>query len=203
VAILHILANDRYAGSDAADAFGGLGASAATPEILEALRRLLADGDPAARCDAARAVGGLGTAAAKPEFLGTIARLLADAQSYVRAAAARAVCGLGVAAATPEFLASLTRLLADDDGHVREAAAQWTEVGEQALPVRSEAAAPEIRNTFFRLRAISWTASATLEFGTSTIASTPSLSNHRLAIVGSAVVTAVGAAPLSAARPLP
>src|SRR5438477_11783687 len=59
---------------------------------------------------------------------------------------------------------------------------QCTEVGAQALPVRSEAAAPDIRKTLFLLRATSWTASATLEVGTSTIASTPSLPNHWLAI---------------------
>src|SRR6478752_4026787 len=55
---------------------------------------------------------------------------------------------------------------------------QCTEVAEQALPVKSDEAAPEIRNTFLRSRATSCTASATLEVGTSTIASTPSLSYH-------------------------
>ncbi len=51
-------------------------------------------------------------------------------------------------------------------------------VGEQALPVRSEAAAPETRNTRLVSRAISVTASATDEVGTSTITSTSSTSIH-------------------------
>ena len=51
-------------------------------------------------------------------------------------------------------------------------------LGEHALPVRSELAAPELRNTLFFSRVIWLTASATDEFGTSTIMSTPSWSYH-------------------------
>ena len=45
-------------------------------------------------------------------------------------------------------------------------------------PVRSEAAAPETMNTLFFCAATWLTASATPEFGTSTIMSTLSTSNH-------------------------
>ena len=51
-------------------------------------------------------------------------------------------------------------------------------LGEHFGPVRSEIAAPETRNTLFFSRATSLTASATPEFGTSTMASTWSTSNH-------------------------
>ena len=50
--------------------------------------------------------------------------------------------------------------------------------GEHFGPVRSELAGPEPRNTLFFSRVTSLTASATLEFGTSTITSTWSTSNH-------------------------
>ena len=49
-------------------------------------------------------------------------------------------------------------------------------LGEHFGPVRSEAAAPETRNTLFFSRTISLTASATEEVGTSTITSTLSTS---------------------------
>src|ERR671915_227714 len=50
--------------------------------------------------------------------------------------------------------------------------------GEQALPVRSEEAAPELRKTLFLSLVIWLIASATDEVGTSVITSTPSLSYH-------------------------
>ena len=50
--------------------------------------------------------------------------------------------------------------------------------GEHFGPVRSEEAAPETRNTLFFSRVTSLTASATAEFGTSTIMSTWSTSYH-------------------------
>ena len=50
--------------------------------------------------------------------------------------------------------------------------------GEQALPVRSDEAAPEFRKILFFSRVIWLTASATDEVGTSTITSTPSWSYH-------------------------
>ena len=49
--------------------------------------------------------------------------------------------------------------------------------GEQAEPVRSEVPAPDPISTLLRSRAMVLTASATAEFGTSTIMSTPP-SNH-------------------------
>jgi hypothetical protein len=54
--------------------------------------------------------------------------------------------------------------------------------GEHALPVRSEVPAPELRKTLFFSRTISLTASATPEFGTSTMTSTFSTSIHWRAI---------------------
>src|SRR5215470_5963521 len=51
-------------------------------------------------------------------------------------------------------------------------------LGEQALPVRSEDAAPETRNTLFLSRVTWLTASATDDVGTSTMASTLSVSYH-------------------------
>src|SRR5512147_1276220 len=60
---------------------------------------------------------------------------------------------------------------------------QWMVFGEQALPVRSEVAAPETRNALPFLRVISLTASATEEVGTSKIASTLSTSYHWLAML--------------------
>ena len=51
-------------------------------------------------------------------------------------------------------------------------------LGEHSLAVRAEVAAPEFRNAFFFSRVIWFTASATDEVGTSTIASTLSVSNH-------------------------
>src|SRR5215831_19497888 len=59
---------------------------------------------------------------------------------------------------------------------------QWMVFGEQALPVRSEEAAPETRNAFPLSLVIWLTASATPEFGTSTITSTLSVSYHWRAI---------------------
>src|SRR5581483_9233915 len=56
-------------------------------------------------------------------------------------------------------------------------------VGEHFGPVRSDDAAPEIRKTLFFSRVTSATASATLEVGTSTMASTWSTSNHCRAIL--------------------
>ena len=54
--------------------------------------------------------------------------------------------------------------------------------GEQALPVRSEVAAPDTMNALPLSRVIWFTASATPEFGTSTITSTRSTSYHWRAI---------------------
>src|SRR2546422_3356889 len=51
-------------------------------------------------------------------------------------------------------------------------------LGEQALPVRSEVAAPETMNALPLSRVIWFTASATPELGTSKIASTLSTSYH-------------------------
>src|SRR3546814_5898363 len=55
---------------------------------------------------------------------------------------------------------------------------QWTECGEQALPVMSELAGPEARKSAFLLRRTSLTASATDEVGTSTTTLTASVSTH-------------------------
>ena len=51
-------------------------------------------------------------------------------------------------------------------------------LGEHALPVRSEVAAPETRKALPLSRVIWFTARATAEFGTSTITSTLSASYH-------------------------
>ena len=51
-------------------------------------------------------------------------------------------------------------------------------LGEHALPVRSDVAAPELRYTLFFSRTTDCTASATDEVGTSSSISTPSRSNH-------------------------
>ena len=51
-------------------------------------------------------------------------------------------------------------------------------LGEHALPVRSEVAAPDTRNALPLSRVIWFTASATAELGTSTITSTLSASYH-------------------------
>ncbi len=59
---------------------------------------------------------------------------------------------------------------------------QWIVFGEHALPVRSDDAAPETRNAFPLSLVIWLTASATPEFGTSTITSTLSVSYHWRAI---------------------
>src|SRR6185436_1328843 len=55
---------------------------------------------------------------------------------------------------------------------------QCTVFGEQALPVRSDEAAPELMNAFFLSRVIWLTASATPELGVSTMTSTLSTSYH-------------------------
>src|ERR1044071_3334526 len=55
---------------------------------------------------------------------------------------------------------------------------QWIVLGEHALPVRSDVPAPDTRNTLFLVLVTSLTASATDEVGTSTMASTPLVSNH-------------------------
>ena len=55
---------------------------------------------------------------------------------------------------------------------------QWTVVGAHLAPVRSDAAAPDTRNTLFFSRTTSLTARATDEVGTSTMTSTPSRSIH-------------------------
>jgi hypothetical protein len=55
--------------------------------------------------------------------------------------------------------------------------------GEQAEPVRSDVAAPELMKTLLRSRVSSLTASATEEVGTSKIACTPSWSYHWRATV--------------------
>src|SRR5687768_16990389 len=59
---------------------------------------------------------------------------------------------------------------------------QWMVFGEHALPVRSELAAEETRKALPLSRVIWLTASATPEFGTSTITSTRSASYHCRAI---------------------
>ena len=51
-------------------------------------------------------------------------------------------------------------------------------LGVQAAPVRSEAAAPDTRNTLFFSRTIWFTASATEDVGTSTTTSTRSTSSQ-------------------------
>src|SRR6476661_4939058 len=56
--------------------------------------------------------------------------------------------------------------------------AQCTVLGEHALPVRSELPGPDARNTLPLSFVIWFTASATPEFGTSTITSTWSTSYH-------------------------
>ncbi len=59
---------------------------------------------------------------------------------------------------------------------------QWIVFGEHALPERSDVAAPETRSALpFSLTTL-FTASATAEFGTSTITSTLSASSHCRAI---------------------
>ena len=55
---------------------------------------------------------------------------------------------------------------------------RYNEIGEHFGPVRSEVAALATRKTLFFSRVTSLTASATPEFGTSVIISTPSISNH-------------------------
>src|SRR2546422_3107598 len=59
---------------------------------------------------------------------------------------------------------------------------QWIVLGEHALPVRSDDAAPETRNALPLSRVIWLTASATPELGTSTMTSTLSVSYHWRAI---------------------
>jgi len=66
---------------------------------------------------------------------------------------------------------------------VKLSSAQCSVKGEHALPVKSDAAAPAMSDTFFLVRAISWTASAAEEKGRSAMTSTFSVSNHRRAIV--------------------
>src|SRR5690349_843838 len=59
---------------------------------------------------------------------------------------------------------------------------QWMVLGEHLAPVRSELPGPEPMNALF-FSFVTWlTASATPEFGTSTITSTPSASYHLRAI---------------------
>jgi hypothetical protein len=85
--------------SAAAQAVGGMGSVAATPEFLARLAELLRDPNDDVRSAAAWAVGGVGGAAATPEFLARLAELLRDPNKYVRSAAAWAVEGVGGAAA--------------------------------------------------------------------------------------------------------
>jgi hypothetical protein len=96
--------------SAAAEAVGGLGGAAATPEFLARLAELLRDQDRGVRSEAAWAVERLG-GAATPEFLARLAELLRDRDSDVRSMAARAVVSLGGAATTHDFLARLADLL--------------------------------------------------------------------------------------------
>src|SRR5258708_38745225 len=58
----------------------------------------------------------------------------------------------------------------------------WMVFGEQALPVRSELAVDDARNVILESRRILLMARPTAEFGTSTMASTPSTSSHLRAI---------------------
>src|SRR5947209_8131813 len=58
----------------------------------------------------------------------------------------------------------------------------WMVFGEQAFPVRSEEAVDEARNVIFVSRNSELMVSPTAEFGTSTMASTPSTSSHLRAI---------------------
>jgi hypothetical protein len=67
----------------AARAVVGLGAAAATPEILARLAELLRDQDGEVRSAAAWAVVGLGAAAATPEILARLAELPRDQNSWV------------------------------------------------------------------------------------------------------------------------
>src|SRR5678815_5948394 len=59
---------------------------------------------------------------------------------------------------------------------------QWIVLGEHALPVRSELAAPDTRKALPLSRVIWVTARATAEFGTSAMTSTLSVSYHCRAI---------------------
>jgi hypothetical protein len=56
-------------------------------------------------------------------------------------------------------------------------------LGEHALPVRSEVAAPDTRTTLFLSLVIALTASATDDTGTSTMTSTFLASNHSRAML--------------------
>jgi hypothetical protein len=93
-------------------AVGGLGAAAATPEILASLVELvhykrwpeMLHMTLSKEFEVEMAVRSLGAAAATPEFLASLAELLCNDDGDVRTAAARAVGGLGAAAATPYFL---------------------------------------------------------------------------------------------------
>src|SRR5712671_530521 len=54
----------------------------------------------------------------------------------------------------------------------------WMVLGEQALPVRSELAVDDARNVILVSRTSELMVRPTAEFGTSTMASTPSTSSH-------------------------
>src|SRR5882762_5504405 len=58
----------------------------------------------------------------------------------------------------------------------------WIVLGEHALPVRSELAVDDARNVMRESRTSELMARPTAEFGTSTMASTPSTSSHLRAI---------------------
>jgi len=115
----------------AANVVGGIGAAAATPQILGYLTRLLRDHCWYVRSAAARAVGRIGAAAATPQIINCLTELLRDCDGGylkgdyedVQSAAVGAFGEIGAAAAMPQILDCLAELLRDDDWSVRSAAA--------------------------------------------------------------------------------
>jgi HEAT repeat protein len=118
----------------AAQALGGLGAAAATPEVLTALLHILTDPDAGVRGQAAEALGRLGVAATS-EVLTALLHALTDPDAGVRGQAAEALGRLGVAA-TPEVLTALLHALTDP------ATGVWAAVGLGQLG--AAAATPEV-----------------------------------------------------------
>jgi HEAT repeat protein len=75
-----------------------MGAAAATPEVLQALRERLRDKDGDVRRAAAEALGAMGAAAATSEVLQALTELRdKDEDEYVREAAALALGKMGEA----------------------------------------------------------------------------------------------------------
>lgn len=103
---------------------GGMGQTAATPEILSVMLRLLDDPDEYVCWEAVKALGQMGPAAAMPEVLSAMLELLTypDPGWNVSSEAAWTLGQMGQAAATPEVLLTLLKLLKDPDKDVRRAA---------------------------------------------------------------------------------